>query len=414
MGTNRNYRLKRYRIRHTTSKIIICFIAVIGLYLPTSSGGNINDVIKLTYIASLCICLGLLILLNGVVSPYSILTSLLILLSITLATLVSSLPGFAPGGLIAFIVLALLFMVNLRYLTMSRLIKATYIGINLVNLVVGWAIVLNIEIVDQLLLSWYNDFYPMLLTNMVGWYNKPVLSFGSHSIAGLFMFLFMYLAIRSYFAYRNPMYLFLAFSYVSFLWFLQSVTSLILAVVAIIYCIVALRPASKRAVNYLFLIFPLVTLLLGVITLLKFSEILIALNTGFETILGVLTSPLNGFWGRFSEDGILKQNLAFIANSWYRPAGLRTEDGLFFGDSGPIEYMVRGSFLMLFSIYGGLYIFLSKNLRRQHTAIFLFLLILAAEIGFTHIKYFRLTSLLPFVVVYLNALPQLQTPSRSI
>lgn len=414
MNTNRKYRLKRYRYKRTAAVTIVCIVAVVGLYLPTSNGGNINDIAKLAYIGGLCTCLVLLILLNGIVSPYSILTSLLILLSIALATLVSSLPGLAPGGVIAFVVLALLFMVNLRHLGMSRLIKTTYIGINLVNLVVGWAVVLNVEIADQLLLNLYNDFYPMLLTNMVGWYNKPVLSFGSHSIAGLFMLLFMYLAVRSYIAYRSPVYLLFVLSYVSFLWFLQSVTSLILLAAAAIYCVMALRPTTERSVSYLFLALPLVALLVSALILLNFNEINAALGTGFEAVTRVLTSPLNGFWGRFSEDGILKQNVAFIAGSWYRPAGLRTDAGLFFGDSGPIEYMVRGSLLLLLSIYGGLFIFLSNNLRRQRTALFLFFLILAAEIGFTHLKYFRLPSLLPFVIVYLNALPQPEISSKSI
>src|SRR5260370_14093568 len=101
----------------------------------------------------------------------------------------------------------------------------------------------------------------------------------------------------------------------------------------------------------------------------------------------------------------------YLFDHSFSPIGLaRSASGLdvsspthfFVGDSGPVEYLLRGSVPLLFLIYLGLYGFLRRNLvSRAHSTI-LFFVILAFETGFSALDSSRTFFLLPFFVVYLN------------
>lgn len=387
------------------AQLVICIMFIVALYFPTSLQGQIVQELKLIATFSLWLCMGLLLVVNGVYAKLALSNSLLIILSLTFATLLSPLEGLALGAIITFLSLSLLLLLNLRPVSDSGFLHKVFLLANLVNLALAIGMVADQSLVDQFIMSWYSDFYPELLNNMIVWYNKPVLTFGSHSIAGLFMFLFMYANVCTYIATRKPIYWIFAISYLAMLWFLQSVTSLILLALGATYFIYRLAPTFRRSSFLLWIIGILFVMVLTGCILILHAELFIeSFRYSYTSIVGIFTSPLGGFLARFSTDGNLVNNIRFILQSWYRPAGLGYSDKLFFGDSGQIEYMVRGSFILLFSIYGGLYFFLRHNLRSRRQAIFLFLTIFVAEIGFTHLKYFRLIGLLPFLIVYLNNL----------
>ena len=79
-----------------------------------------------------------------------------------------------------------------------------------------------------------------------------------------------------------------------------------------------------------------------------------------------------------------------------------TSSHFFVGDSGPLEYLLRGSFPLLFFIYFGLYKFLMQNVMLRSYAWGLFLAIVVFEAGFSVLSYPRTYYLLPFFVIYLN------------
>jgi hypothetical protein len=386
--------------KSSASRFIIALLAVLCLYVPTSIHNQIIDPIKFVIIFLTWIGFGAIIILNGIASIWSFGIAILVPMILFVATLYSSLPELALGAVLFFISISLVYVLNLRRIKGSKLLDLTFWGLNIANLLLGIGLVLNIPLIDQFFLTWYNDFYPDLLNNMVVWYDKPVLTFGSHSIAGLFLFLFMYVNHQAFLNTQKRNYLICALIYVALLWFLQSVTSLLLCAAAIIYILYTFRPRTHVSLWR----WIMVILVLVISTSLMFQKLTTSLNEINTLAYEIFTSPQGGFLGRFSANGNLINNFHFFNESWYRPAGFRTSEDLFFGDSGPVEYMLRGSFALLFAVYMGLYLFLRNNLRSRRQALFLFATILITEVGFTHLKYFRLVGFLPFVVVYLNSL----------
>ena len=66
--------------------------------------------------------------------------------------------------------------------------------------------------------------------------------------------------------------------------------------------------------------------------------------------------------------------------------------------------MLKGSFPLLFTVYAGAFLFFRKNLFSRSRAVFLFLVFLGFELGYSNLQYIRTQCFLPFLVVYLNGL----------
>lgn len=117
-----------------------------------------------------------------------------------------------------------------------------------------------------------------------------------------------------------------------------------------------------------------------------------------------MASPTNGFSGRFSPGGTMYSTVDYIAEHPFRPVGVGYNSRLFFGDSGPVEHYLRGSFFLVAAVYGGLFLFLRKNLVSRRDAHHLFAVIMLFELGFSTLVNIRFLCILPALVVYLNDL----------
>jgi hypothetical protein len=114
-----------------------------------------------------------------------------------------------------------------------------------------------------------------------------------------------------------------------------------------------------------------------------------------------------GLQSRYSTSGLLSGNLRYLNESPLSPIGLTYgPEDLFYGDSGIVLVMVRGSLPLLVLVYLGFWRCLNRNLRRRGDVLCLFLVTCAFEVGYTPLQLFRFTSLLPFLIVTLNALPE--------
>jgi hypothetical protein len=111
-----------------------------------------------------------------------------------------------------------------------------------------------------------------------------------------------------------------------------------------------------------------------------------------------------GFSGRFGRGGNLLNNVELIRTQPLRPIGLGFSTTVFYGDSGPVEYLLRGSLPLLLSVYGGYALFLWRSLHVRRHALMLFAVTLAFELGMTVLTYHRFVYFLLFVVLYLNHL----------
>jgi hypothetical protein len=149
----------------------------------------------------------------------------------------------------------------------------------------------------------------------------------------------------------------------------------------------------------------LIVLLLGALLSVEyFSPDTQDSATELITVQNILESPTNGLSGRFSDLGTMRSTMAYLRNKPFSPVGIGYSSNLFFGDSGIIEYYLRGSLPLVVVIYGGLLAFLRKNLLMKRDAWHVFVVILIFELGFTSLTDFHVLYFLPVLIVYFNDL----------
>lgn len=110
----------------------------------------------------------------------------------------------------------------------------------------------------------------------------------------------------------------------------------------------------------------------------------------------------NGFLGRYSSTGNLQGNFNYLKENYFRPVGFGYSPEIMYVDSGYVEYLTRGTFLLVILIFAGLFLFLRNNLKSKNAAYSLFFIFLLFENGFSGLTYYRTIYLLPFIVLYLN------------
>ncbi len=176
---------------------------------------------------------------------------------------------------------------------------------------------------------------------------------------------------------------------------LTSFTSLALATLALAQIFLWLWKRSRNV---------FVAAMLCVVVIVMFGGRLVRDQLDELPELGVtlLNTDNNGPLVRYGPGGDLRPTMAYLYNNPLSPIGFATPSYLYIVDSGPLEYLLRGSLPLLVFIYFGLYRFLRYNLALRSHALTLFLVIIAFETGFTAFTYFRTLYLLPFFVIYLK------------
>jgi hypothetical protein len=224
---------------------------------------------------------------------------------------------------------------------------------------------------------------------------KPVLTFGSHSLAAFFFYLLFYVALQTFIANRSKLNLVFAFSYLALLIPLYSFTALAFAGVAIVQLVLCFQWQKSAVAGMIAAALLLATVVVAPQLVSDFKEDMIEVSQREES----------GLLGRYSESGgLLTEDLTFITNHPLRPIGLGVSWRLWYSDSGPVEYILKGSFPLLIAVYTGAFLFFRKNLRSRREALFLYLVFLSFEVGYSNFQYIRTQYFLPFLMVYLNGL----------
>jgi len=370
----------------------------LGLFIPTSLHGEYS--LALLAIALLILLTLLLSLFwqHGYRANMLATVSLPIMIILTACTLFASSFRFGWGIFAQFGILAIVFALDLRDLQPGRLVIRTFSVVNVLLIAWGVAIVLGIESVSQLTQSWYAQFYPELVPAMLG-LHKPVLSFGAHSLAGFFIYLLFWFNWEEYKTKRSSLALTFALCEVALLLALTSFTSLALALLALSQLGCWLSKRSRRAFALSIAAMCVTVLLAGRVL----ADQLDQFRENAPQIMGaLLNSDVSGPLARYGEQGDLRESVAYLREHPFSPVGSTTAPFLFLADSGPVEYLLRGSVPLLLLIYAGLYAFLRHNTPSRRYALTLFLVFLAFELGFEALTYFRTLFLLPFFAAYLK------------
>jgi len=386
---------------------VLISLLLVGALFPTALRGTPSTLLAL---AEYSVSISLLLIsaaLAGVDFQLLGRVSLPIIIVLLLATEVAVLfeVPFATvrlGNLMPFVAVAFLYSLKVKNFN-TRIPEIAIAAIGLANLVVGFGIIGGIEWASEFVVHYYSYITGDLVQGMV-LLRKPVLSYASHSIAALFLYLFFYINLRVYNRNGKLLYLAIAIGHILLCVALLSHTSFVLSALAaaqVIWCLFRRRPrltVSVASIVMLLLLFRV-----------DWGATLNLARAFWGDRVG------SGFIGRYSESyGTLVPQIIYLQNHFV-PIGI-TDSPLidpFTIDSGPIDYMLRGSFPLVLLMYGGLWLFLRRNLTSKWEPYHLFAIILATESGIEIMTYYRTFCLLPAFIIILQSTMREQTPRAS-
>src|SRR5713101_1128072 len=181
----------------THLSIVIGLLLVFGLYFPTTASQHLS----IFSVSGYLICFVLLATLALRKRGHSSFPVCIVLLSITplllVFTFTSQLSTLRLGALLGYGVLSLLLISNLRDIGLPQWFEHMWVAVNIVNIFAGFAIVVGIQPINDFIIARYSVAYDELLPNMLA-LHKPVLTFGSHSTAAFFLYLFFWINLQRY------------------------------------------------------------------------------------------------------------------------------------------------------------------------------------------------------------------------
>lgn len=386
-----------------SASYLLAGLFLIGLYFPSSVGGEQSEGLLVREMALLFVLYGMLAVTSGLGRYRLQLIGCCIPLVIVLCTFLSPFESYAIGAIYIYILLVALYNLNLRAIQPMPHFGAVLFLANIINLFLGVGIILQSDAITSFLQDHYTYFYPELLTTMFA-LRKPVLTFGSHSVAGFYTFLFFWMNLRTYEVEKRRAYLFFAATQVVFSLFLFSFTSFFFLACELAMLVrLSLRRGRRFAVQCAVATAVAVIFMFGILQWTGIYD----LDWNYQLkdyATSLLTSTVNGPAGRYSAEGNLAPDLKYLADNALRPMGLSKPNALFFMDSGPIEYLLRGSVPLLLLMYVGLYFFVRYNMIARNDAVALFAIVVVFETGFPILLHLRTLYLLPFFIVYMNRL----------
>lgn len=397
-----------HAIRRGVLLVTVIGSALFAFYLPSSIGGVISRPLSMLSIAGTCGLLALLLVMSRRVAPMlNMIVALSVMLFIGLFTITSPFGEYSPGVVMIYGALTLLFMLDLRPLS-SRYIDHAFQAITVVSLVFGYALALDVGLADRFVVQWYGAFYKELVSNMVGIFDKPVLTFATHSMAGFMIFLLFYMQWRGWQRRGQTWRLVAALGFLGMLILVKSTTGMA-------YAVIAGAQLAMGAYHRWLRGRPLLVAACAVAGVTAVVASGIDFGAQYDRVAAaVVGDRLSGLSARYAGDGLLAGNLAYLSDSPLAPIGAGATDTLYLGDSGIVVNLLRGSAFLLLAVYGGLWLFLVTNLADRRSATWLWVWTVLFEIGFTPLQYFRFVAFVPFLVVYLNSLEPPGPPSLAL
>ncbi len=384
---------------------------LVGLYFPTSYHGDISTgLAALQHLSVLILLLSLWLPPNGRIGWRPILNSLLIPVTLLAATLVSPLQDLAYGALGVYGLLAIVLSTNLGDLGAGKWFLRTVMLADGINLGLGAAVLLDITPVKTLLAGYYSVFYSDLVPNMME-LGRPVLTFGTHSVAAFYYYLFFWMHFQVFKAAgtirsaRTALALLIALAYLGLCLSVFSVTSIAFGAIGIVQLLIGMGRHRSVFIKLI----AASAVLVGTWALVQYKEDAAA-SAGL--VQNRLDSDINGYRARYEADSPVIKDLEYIRSHPFSPVGVRYSLDLWFVDCGPVEYVLRGSIVLLACIYGGFWVFVRHNVRQPRLSLALFLIFIAFEFGFDNLIDLRTIALLPCVVVFVNDIQRQSYPRR--
>jgi hypothetical protein len=376
----------------------LALMLLVGAYLPSSLHGTTSyAMIALGYACALCLlCYGAW---KFGASEVAVVCGLLILTTLAACTLFGSLTTIRLEKVGIFGTMAMMLCLRSRG---ERVGSNALLIVSTINIAIGIGIIAGIEPVVLWVERFYSAFFDGLVPSMLD-LHKPVLSYGTHSIAAFFLYMFYWLNFRTFQVTGRRLNLACAIVHALLCAALLSHASFGFAALA--FSEMGWHALSRSRYVTIASVLALAALMPVVIRAFdpKTSGWNAIQDVAKDYVVYTWVDKEGGLLARYGAGGDLAEPVAYIANHPLRPIGLSSSEKYVLVDSGPVEYMMRGSLLLVILIYGGLWYFLRAHLQLWD-ALRMMLCVLVMETGFSVLLYQRTALLLPAFVLYLSGL----------
>src|SRR5690348_2359991 len=318
------------------TEVLLAFLMLCGVWLPQFL---LDEIPKLDQ-AILIGVLGVVMTREGgrLVSRLAVVNGLLVLSLLILFTLISPVKEAGYGIFPYYLGCCMLLSLRLQTVRCSQLTPRIFVVTNVAIILLGIFMVLQDPAVNRFIIDYYSVYgrdKTLFLTGV----GKPILTFGTHSVAGFFYMLLIVINCIAAVEKRHPLFLVFGAIELCLLIALSSITSLVYS-----FCsLVLLAWAILKTLQTRFaLSFGLVGILLlgGVFFRESASEVEAGVSSQY---LAAISFQGSGFSGRYGTDGTVRGNLEKMAEFGLRPLGMAVGDKFMFGDSGIVEFSMRGS-----------------------------------------------------------------------
>jgi hypothetical protein len=379
---------------------LIPLLFIVGVYFPSSINTIILPILEFLIYIPLFLVLLYFLLRQKVFNKDFLLLAFIINASLLLFSFTSAdlFDKRSYGIYPAYFIYSLIILINFKKIGYSKYLKTSLLLVSFFQIVLGAGLLIKDITIEDFILDNYSYGYPTLVPYMLQQL-KPVTTFATHSVSAFFFFILFILNFYTYKQNNKFIYLLFSIFFIILLLFTRSNTAYMYTFVSLLFLLVYL---SKSPVSlFWFLTFS------GAIAIYGYYEYFEVVNVLISYDLAETTgSQGSGILGRYSSSSAnyLAPTIQFIKDHPFTPIGLSYSDNIFFTDSGPIIYFIRGSIFLVLAMYLGLYLFLRNNILNKQISFFLFVVFMLFETGMPNLIYTRSLYLLIFVGVYFNYL----------
>ena len=392
------------------TEALLVFLMLCGIWLPQSL---LDELPKLDQVILLGV-LGIVMFREGgrLVSRLAVVNGLMVLSLLILFTLISPVKEAGYGIFPYYLGCCMLLTLRLQTIRCSQLTPRIFVATNVAIILLGSFMVFQDPDVNRFVVDYYSVYgrdKTLFLTGL----GKPILTFGTHSVAGFFYLLLIITNCIAAVKKRRPLFLLLAAIELCLLIALSSITSLVYSFCSLILLIWAIWKTLQTRF----------ALSCGLVAALLFGGALLresasGVEAGIRSqYLAAILFQGSGFSGRYGADGTVRGNLEKTEEFGLMPLGMAIGDKFMFGDSGIVEFFMRGSVVFLLAIYGGFAVFVMRNIsgrKNRGYAVLLVLVFLTFEVAFVNLLLIRTLSIIPFFVLYLRHLMSNDTPAPGV
>jgi hypothetical protein len=379
-----------YAIKNNSTEKIILLLVIIGLLLPTSK--NIfgygeaylwNYLILFIFLIKILWNQKKIDLRNFNIAIFSMFLLLFF-------TLISNATYFSWGAIINYILVFVMLNLDIKEKKINKRLFFSILNvINIVIIITNVLTILGNSFVKNMLIEYYS-IGESIVEKLIIWYNKPIFTFGSHSIASFFYYLFFSINLEIFKKTNKKLYFLYSILYLLIQFYLKSNSSIFFILIIFFELSIFFYNKNKWILGIVICCF--------LFFLLYFKEIYYVLK-----LQDIIFSTSNGIIGRYSDVGVLAVNIEYLKNNIFRGIGFSYYDDLYYTDSGPIINTLRGTFLFSFLFYLNVYLFITRSFKNGLKSKKFFIIVFVFEFAYNILLYFRFLYFIPFYIVCMNS-----------